>query len=217
MRDIDVIYKIHKATSWNSYSTHTGSSPPATTKRFSAEKIERLPSVRVFREKAPPLESVQKVLAKVYCMDKFRRAPTPSAGNINKVELTLLSYPAGTVYQIKADAIEKIAEMPAGACENLIYNQIAGGGWLILFSADVDYYVRKYGARSYRFVLLEAGHLCQALQQEFAEAGFASCPIGGFNDYICENDILVDLNLHLPLYILSVGFPAAETDSETVL
>lgn len=206
MQNIDVITQIHQATSWNSYATHAGISPLLTTNRFLVEKIERPKSVRLFQEKVPSLETIQSVLSKIYCTDKFGRALTPSAGNINKVELTLLSYPEGVIYQINSSLIKQIAQMPAGVCEDLIYRQIKGSGWLILFSVDINCYIGKYGTRSYRFVLLEAGHLCQALLQEFEQAGISSCPLGGFNDYLCENEILADLNYHFPLYILAIGF-----------
>jgi nitroreductase len=155
----------------------------------------------------PTLETIQGVLSKVYCIDRRGRTPTPSAGNISKVELTLLSYPEGTIYRINANSIKRSAQLPEGMSENLIYRQIKGSGWLFLFSADIECYIRRYGTRSYRFVLLEAGHLCQALMEKFSHIGLATCPIGGFNDYLCEENILISINVQLPLYMLFAGFP----------
>lgn len=207
MEEIDIITKIHEDTAWNSYYTNVGESIFSVNNRFSALEVERPPSVREFHKTTPPpLQEIISVLKRVYCIDKSGRAPTPSAGNINKVELHLISYPMGLIYEISSDGVIPFHELSKDTCENLIYNQINGEGWLILFSADLYSYVKKYGTRSYRFVLLEAGHLCQALIQEFDKASIQSCPIGGFNDYLCEDSVLTGLDNYFPLYILAVGY-----------
>lgn len=63
----------------------------------------------------------------------------------------------------------------------------------------------KYGARAYRFALIEAGHVAQNFLLTATALGLASVPLGGFYDR--EVDALVDadgLN-EASLYLLPVG------------
>jgi SagB-type dehydrogenase family enzyme len=53
---------------------------------------------------------------------------------------------------------------------------------IVVLTAVLDRSVRKYGARGYRFALLEAGHLSQNLCLAATELGLNCCPWGGYYD-----------------------------------
>lgn len=63
----------------------------------------------------------------------------------------------------------------------------------------------KYGARAYRFTLLEAGHVAQNFLLAAEALGLASTPVGGFFDRRVEDFTGVDGLYEAPLYLLPVG------------
>jgi SagB-type dehydrogenase family enzyme len=63
----------------------------------------------------------------------------------------------------------------------------------------------KYGARAYRFTLLEAGHLAQNLLLAVAALGLAAVPLGGFYDRRVDAFLGVDGLYEASLYLLPFG------------
>lgn len=67
----------------------------------------------------------------------------------------------------------------------------------------------KYGARAYRFALLEAGHVGQNYLLAATTLGLSSCPIGGFFDRRVDALLGIDGLYEASLYLLPVGRPAS--------
>ncbi len=67
----------------------------------------------------------------------------------------------------------------------------------------------KYGERSYRFILLEAGHLMQNLVLTGQALGLSVVPIGGFLDRRLERLLDVDGVEESVVYTAIVGWPEA--------
>jgi SagB-type dehydrogenase family enzyme len=65
----------------------------------------------------------------------------------------------------------------------------------------------KYGARAYRFTLIEAGHAAQNLLLAVAALGLAAVPIGGFYDRRVDDFLGIDGLHEGSLYLLPVGPP----------
>lgn len=63
----------------------------------------------------------------------------------------------------------------------------------------------KYGARAYRFTLLEAGHVAQNMLLAVAALGLAGVPIGGFYDRAVDSLLGVDGLYEASLYLLPLG------------
>jgi SagB-type dehydrogenase family enzyme len=63
----------------------------------------------------------------------------------------------------------------------------------------------KYGARGYRFVLMEAGHVAQNLCLLAAEAGLASFCVGGFRDAALNNKLGFDGQQAGVVYTIGLG------------
>ncbi len=63
----------------------------------------------------------------------------------------------------------------------------------------------KYGARAYRFALLEAGHVAQNFLLAATELGLAACPVGGFYDRKVDAFLGLDGLYEATLYLLPVG------------
>jgi SagB-type dehydrogenase family enzyme len=63
----------------------------------------------------------------------------------------------------------------------------------------------KYGARAYRFTLLEAGHMAQNLLLAATALGLAAVPLGGFYDRRVDAFLGVDGLYEASLYLLPFG------------
>jgi SagB-type dehydrogenase family enzyme len=63
----------------------------------------------------------------------------------------------------------------------------------------------KYGPRSYRFTLLEAGHVAQNALLTVAALGLAAVPLGGFYDRRVDELLGLDGVNESVLYLLSIG------------
>jgi SagB-type dehydrogenase family enzyme len=66
----------------------------------------------------------------------------------------------------------------------------------------------KYGARAYRFALLEAGHLGQSLLLAAAALDLATTPVGGFYDRLVDRFVDVDGIHEASVYLFPLGRPA---------
>jgi len=66
----------------------------------------------------------------------------------------------------------------------------------------------KYGERSYRFSLIEVGHIAQNLLLTATALGLPALPIGGFVDDELDDLIGVDGVEELGIYLVAVGCPA---------
>ena len=78
----------------------------------------------------------------------------------------------------------------------------------MLFVAVLDRTLHKYGARGYRYILLEAGHAAQNLCLLAAERGLSSLCAGGFID--TRINALLDLTQgrEAVVYCVGTGHPA---------
>jgi SagB-type dehydrogenase family enzyme len=72
----------------------------------------------------------------------------------------------------------------------------------------------KYGERSYRFILLEAGHIAQNILLSAAAAGLGAVAVAGFIDDGLHNLLLMDGCEEIVVYLVTVGAVGAE-DPET--
>jgi SagB-type dehydrogenase family enzyme len=63
----------------------------------------------------------------------------------------------------------------------------------------------KYGARAYRFTLMEAGHVAQSFLLAVEALGLAATPLGGFFDRRADAFVGVDGIHETALYLLPVG------------
>ncbi|MCL6580232.1 MAG: SagB/ThcOx family dehydrogenase [Firmicutes bacterium] len=63
----------------------------------------------------------------------------------------------------------------------------------------------KYGERGYRYLFLDAGHVCQNLYLAVQAVGAGCCAIGAFDDDELAAAIGVDGSEEIPLYAATVG------------
>jgi len=63
----------------------------------------------------------------------------------------------------------------------------------------------KYGARAYRFTLMEAGHAGQNLVLAATALGLATVPLGGFYDRLVDGFLGIDGLYEAALYLFPIG------------
>jgi SagB-type dehydrogenase family enzyme len=142
--------------------------------------------------------------------DELYRGPTPSAGNLQALELYLAHWQNGWlppgVYHYDRRG-HHLAQVKNGADEEKWKRhvpslwQIDGGAMLWLIVGDQRRVAVKYGERGERFLLLEAGHLMQNLCLASESFGLSTVPLGG----CLEKEIAEELCLPADDRVLYTG------------
>ena len=63
----------------------------------------------------------------------------------------------------------------------------------------------KYGARAYRYVLMEIGHVAENIHLQAISLGLSSIAVGAFWDNVVKKNLELPDN-HDPLYIIPIGY-----------
>lgn len=141
--------------------------------------------------------------------DDFR-GPTPSAGGLQAVELYLVNWhpgwlPAGIYHYGRRDHV--LSQLCSNAQEDVwrdcvpSLRGIKGGAVLWLIVGDARRVFAKYGDRTDRFLLLEAGHLMQNLCLVSTSLNLTTVPLGG----VLENEVGSRLDLLPTDHVLYAG------------
>jgi SagB-type dehydrogenase family enzyme len=86
---------------------------------------------------------------------------------------------------------------------------------LVFITAVFDRTLAKYGARGYRYILFEAGHVAQNLCLLAAERELGSLCVGGFMDGKINAFLGLDVESEGTVYCIGVGHPTRLEPSET--
>ena len=84
---------------------------------------------------------------------------------------------------------------------------VAGGAVTIVWSALLRRTMSKYGHRGLRYILMEAGHVCQNLLLAAGAIGCRGCPVAAFDDPELARMLGLDIDEEVPLYLTPVGLP----------
>lgn len=134
----------------------------------------------------------------------------PSAGGRYPLEIYLLSFNTGLKsglyhYGVKNHLVEKLISFDKLNHEKYFKEKIISkSSFIIIITAVFKRTVIKYGNRGYRYIMFEAGHVCQNLLLLATALNIKSCPIGGFDDY--NLDELLDLDSVNESVIYTVAF-----------
>ncbi len=145
------------------------------------------------------------------------RRPSPSAGGLYPLELYVLVRnvtglePGIYHYDAICDDLEivSLCDWEQSAAEAFLSWSFAKNcGVLFCLSAVFPRVQAKYGARGYRYALLEAGHAAQNLILCVEERGLASLCLGGFHDARLNTLLNVDGAEEAALYAVAIGTTA---------
>jgi SagB-type dehydrogenase family enzyme len=160
-------------------------------------------------------EELVSILRLAYGFDERRRVTTPSAGGLYPLTiwavLTRTTAPSG-LYEFDADAggeLIRLGGVPKGLLRASADPALVGQAAAIVLLLGLP--TRswwKYRERSYRLMLLEAGHLAQTLLLSATALQIASCPFMGFFELEAERELGIDGRSDLLLYSVLMGTPA---------
>lgn len=183
---------------------------------------------REFSRKQIPLSVISTLLYYTWGVTGRIEAPpfgrlfhktSPSAGARHPGEVYLLAMRVGGLaqglyhYDCLHHRLERLRSLPA-VKKALAYTAgqefVQDASALFIMTAVFPRVLWKYRfARSYRVVLLDAGHLCQTFCLVATWLGLAPFCTAAFEDTLIENDLGLDGIGESPLYVAGVGTPLA--------
>ncbi|WP_177240173.1 SagB/ThcOx family dehydrogenase [Streptomyces monashensis] len=138
----------------------------------------------------------------------------PSAGARFPLEVYVLaprvqSLDAGVYhFSVTHNALVAIPSPDRGQANEIttaLYAWSGGPRAVFVFTAAIDRNMVKYGARGYRYALIEAGHASQNLALVASALGVACCPFGGFSESRLSR--MLDLKADQELPVQTVVLP----------
>ncbi len=149
--------------------------------------------------------------------NKVLRRPVPSAGALYPLEVYALvrnvTGLAAGIYHYDAigDDLEVLGGdtwQASGPETFLTWDCVATAPLIVCLGAEFARTQNKYGARGYRFVLFEAGHVVQNLCLAAQEQGLGSLCMGGFYDEKLNQMIGLDGAAEAVIYTIAIGAAA---------
>ncbi|MBW6519481.1 MAG: SagB/ThcOx family dehydrogenase [Desulfoarculaceae bacterium] len=139
---------------------------------------------------------------------------TPSAGALYPVETyisvhSILGLDAGLFhFDVEHFSLDRLtsqdqAEAVASAC--LDQKFMARAAVIFLWTGIFRRAMSKYGDRGMRYILLDAGHICQNVMIAAEAIGCGGCPVGAFYDSELNQLLEIDDQEESILYAASVG------------
>jgi SagB-type dehydrogenase family enzyme len=181
-------------------------------------------SCRAFAPKPMPLPTLARLLANAYgAIDTSMRdngllgitRPIPSAGGLYpltlRVALKRTASIADGVYQYNVlhHCLEPETLAAGDVREHLLAQYfLRDASLVIILSAVFARTLKKYGARGYRYILLEAGHVAQNICLTATELGLGSLCVGGFRDHRLNRALGLDQRREAVVYCVGVGHNA---------
>jgi SagB-type dehydrogenase family enzyme len=161
--------------------------------------IGRRRSCRAFAAQPMALSVLSEILAGTYGLTgvvalgeglEVDVRAVPSAGALYPLELYVLTRDVEDLdnglyrYAGAIHALEVVAAVEPSALDGVIFASpfLENANAIVLFAAVFDRTLHKYGARGYRYVLLEAGHAAQNFCLLAEERNVATLCAGGFVD-----------------------------------
>lgn len=200
--------------------------PPAAETAF-ARLTGRRVSCRAFAAKSLSRALLSTVLAVSYGISRRERImpadlltllrPVPSAGGLFPLEIYLITQRIEGLQDglyhnnVCHHSLETLASTPQFERFRpalFMYESVKDANVLLFLSAVFKRTQKKYGARGYRYILLEAGHVGQNLCLLAVEANLGTLCMGGYSDaQLCR---LLNLNPHDEgvAYSIALGWPA---------
>jgi SagB-type dehydrogenase family enzyme len=191
-----------------------------------AQLQQRRRSCRAFQSREMPLAELAVLLRGTYSITSLRELPgglvyaartVPSAGGLYPLEVYACTQRIqGLVdglyhYDVRGHELQPVragALIPGvGACFLEQY-YFADANLMLVFAAVFDRTLKKYAARGYRYVLLEAGHAAQNLCLLAAERGLETLCLGGFSDARLNPLLGLDGVREAAVYAIAVGYAA---------
>lgn len=180
------------------------------------EALERRRSRRNYAAESLPTEALSRLLHAAQGITNERLAfrAAPSAGALYPIEVYPVVHDVeGTAagvyhYAVREHELERLQEgdFRGDVTRAGLYQSFLGEASVCFLLTAVFQRTRwKYRERSYRYILLEAGHIGQNLYLAATSMGLGSCAVGAFYDDQFHRLLGLDPQEEAMLYVVSVG------------
>ncbi len=184
------------------------------------QAIQQRTTVRNYAEQALTLAELSLLLWATQGVKRVSKRPAtlrtvPSAGArhafetcllINRVEgLTpgLYRYAAIEHALIALDLANDINPRITAACED--QSQVANSAVTFIWAAVIERMTWRYPVRGYRYILLDAGHVCQNLYLAAEGINCGVCAIAAYDDDLLNQEVGLDGTNQFVAYVASLG------------
>jgi len=182
--------------------------------------VEARRTIRAYSEEALTIEELTYLLWVSQGVKRVSSRPStartvPSAGArhafetyllVNRVEgleSGLYRYAAIENSLLRLDATDDIAECIAHDC--LDQAQVTNSAATFIWAAVVERMFWRYVERGYRYLHLDAGHVCQNLALGAEQVGCGICPIAAFDDELLNGTLGFNGEDMFVVYLASLG------------
>ena len=186
---------------------------PATDSNFSVERaINERMSIRSYKDTPLTLKEVSQLLWASQGIVASGRRAAPSAGATYPLEIFLVAGKAEGLkpglykYRNKEHSLELIKEgdlTQALSAASLGQDTVLKAPATLVVAAVFERTRARYGARTERYVHMEAGHVGENIMLQATALGLGTVPVGAFND--AEVKKLLGIKEE-PLYLFPVGW-----------
>lgn len=190
------------------------------------EALARRVTLREMEARPLPLANVASLLHSAYGISRSNEGTgfprpfrnVPSAGALYPLELYVHSahiegVPAGIHhYNPTQGRLRRLqtGDFSRQISEALVQKELPFSSSLILFITSLfERTTFKYGARGYRFALLEAGHVAQNVSLAAVSLGLGAANLGGYFDRSIDALLGLDGVTHSTLYVVCIAAPAS--------
>ena len=185
---------------------------PATDSNFSVERaINERMSVRSYKDTPLTLKEVSQLLWASQGIVASGRRAAPSAGATYALEIFFIAgkveglKPGLYKYRNKEHSLELLKEgdLRKGLCAAALnQDMILKAPATLVVTAVFERTRARYGARTERYVHMEAGHVGENIMLQATALGLGTVPVGAFND--AEVKKVLEIKEE-PLYLFPVG------------
>ncbi|NPV83304.1 MAG: SagB/ThcOx family dehydrogenase [Candidatus Aminicenantes bacterium] len=177
-------------------------------------------SVREYQKKPVSLEALSQVLwaaaGVTLKAGDFLLRTAPSAGALYPVDIyvfarEVVGLAPGLYHFVPANQSLRqryegdFSELLADAALNQDF--LAEASFVLVFTAVFERTTWKYGARGFRYIYLDAGHVAQNASLAAVSLGLGSCPVAAFFDDEINSLLGVNPARESAIYLLAVGWP----------
>lgn len=182
--------------------------------------LENRRTMRSYSEESIPMTELAWLLWATQGVQRVTRRPVtlrpvPSAGarhafetlllvnRVDGLEAGLYRYVALEHALVNLNAAADINARITQAC--LDQQQVAGSAVTFIWVAIVERMQWRYPERGYRYLHLDAGHVCQNLYLAAEGIGCGVCAIAAFNDDLLNAALDLDGEARFAIYVASLG------------
>jgi SagB-type dehydrogenase family enzyme len=185
---------------------------------YTEDAIQRRRSVRDYSGQPMTLEELSRLLYYTGGINAerwgYRLRSAPSAGALYPIEVYLAVHRVDSLkpglyhYAVRSHTLEllRAGDLQGKIVRHGLMQEFLGQANLVLLFTAIFQRLRwRYQERTYRYALLEAGHLGQNVYLAATSMGMGACAVGAFLDDDVNAMLEVDGQQEAVLYMLSVG------------